>query len=349
MSSATQNNVGYAYSDVFLTHDFPRHPESATRLRHAMAELRRARLLQRLVPLPVEPPPDDLLTSVHDPRYLAWLRQQSVDPPTLINADTYICAGTYDAATHAAGAAIQCIRAVLTGYVQSAVALVRPPGHHACRALPLGFCYLNNVAHAATYAIKQAGLEKIVIFDFDVHHGNGTQEMFYDSPHVLYISLHQSPLFPGTGSHDERGRGPGEGLTVNIPLPPGAGDTLYLAAMDDIVAPIVQDYRPEAILVSAGYDGHWRDHISHTRLTISGYDSLTKRLISLAHELCRGRLMFVLEGGYDLQVLATCLKNLSWLLLGAPEKCEDPVGPSPYAPSDDLSLIRHLRRVFSLG
>jgi len=241
------------------------------------------------------------------------------------------------------------VRAVLDGRAGSAMALVRPPGHHARRAQPFGFCLLNNIACAASYALEEKDLDRLMILDFDAHHGNGTQEAFLEDPRVLYVSLHQRPLFPGTGSQDERGRGPGEGLTVNIPLPPGSGDESYRLSMEQLVLPLACRHQPQVILVSAGYDAHWREPLANLRATIRGFDRIAQDTKTLADEICRGRLIFVLEGGYDHEVLATSIKNLAHILLGSPEDCEDPIGPSPLPPTDDLDFIRGLRVTFDLG
>jgi len=344
--------VVYAYDDVFLRHDFPGHPESPARLRAITRELARAGLDDRLIPLPFTPASDQQLARVHDRRYLAWLASTANGPAGYVTPDTYIAPGSHAAATSAAGATIECLRAVLDGRAEPALALVRPPGHHARPAQPMGFCLLNNIACAASEAIEVAGLERVLIFDFDIHHGNGTQEAFYDDPRVYYVSIHQRPpLFPGSGTVEERGRGAGYGYTANVPLPPGAGDASYQACLEQIVVPLAESYRPQAILVSAGYDCHWREevYLADMRLSLGGgFDSVTQRLVELANRLCQGRIVFVLEGGYDLEVLSAGVANLARILLGAPEECDDPFGPSPRPSQDDLDYIRSLRHRFGV-
>jgi acetoin utilization deacetylase AcuC-like enzyme len=339
---STERRTAYAYDDVFLTHDMPGHPERAKRLVAIMAELERSAILPRLLPLPVAPAPQATITRVHDAGYLEWLQGAAQDPPYHVDLNTYLSAGSYRAATAAVGAAVACVDAVLDGRAANAVALVRPPGHHATASRPHGFCLLNNVACAAAHALAERGLGRALIFDFDVHHGNGTQDAFYDDGCVLLISTHQMPLYPGTGYADERGRGNGYGCNANLPLPPGAGDLTYLACLERIVAPLAEAYQPQLVLVSAGYDGHWAEPLAHMMLTVQGYHGIAVRLLDLAARLCRGRIAFVLEGGYDLRVLPTCIANLFRLLLGEAEAISDPLGPPPAHPRDDLDHVASL-------
>ncbi|MGQ9553228.1 MAG: histone deacetylase family protein [Anaerolineae bacterium] len=357
--SSTNRRVAYAYDDVFLKHNYAAHPENARRLTAIMSELASTGLLEQLLPLPVSPAPLSVVTRIHDPRYVAWLERASQDPPYFIEPNTYVSAGSYQAAMSAVGAAVECLRAVLDGQADSGMALVRPPGHHALRAQPFGFCLLNNIACAAAHAIEEADLDRVMIVDFDLHHGNGTQDAFYDDPRVYYISIHQYqwPFFPGTGTPDERGRGPGHGFNANIALAPGAGDLSYQVCLDELVAPLAETFQPAAILVSAGYDGHWRESAAvaqarlsnaDMRLSIGGFDLVAQRLTALADRFCHGRIVFVLEGGYDREVLALSLANLTRILLGHPEECLDPLGPSPLPPKDDLDHIRSLQARFNI-
>jgi acetoin utilization deacetylase AcuC-like enzyme len=338
--------VCYAYDPVFLGHDLPTHPENAGRLRAVMAALGERGVLDRLVLLPVEPAPMRWITRIHDPAYLTWLHEASRPPVRRIDQDNYIGPGSYLAAVSAVGAAVECVRAVLDGRAQRALALVRPPGHHALPEQAMGFCLLNSAACAAAYALEEAGLERVLILDYDVHHGNGTQQAFWHDPRVLYVSLHQRPLFPGSGSAAERGEGPGLGYTVNLPLPPGAGDGSFSYLLAEVIEPLVGSYRPQLVLLSAGYDAHWRDPLANLRATLPGLDHLVQRALALADQHCQGRLVAVLEGGYDLEVLGAGVANLAEVLLGTPERCQDPVGASPLPAADELEHLEALKRGF---
>jgi acetoin utilization deacetylase AcuC-like enzyme len=253
--------------------------------------------------------------------------------------------GSYKAALYAAGGSIAAVKAVVNRDVSCAYALVRPPGHHATNYNAMGFCIFNNIAIAANYALKTYKMERILIIDFDVHHGNGTQEAFAHNPYVLYISMHQYPLFPGTGHLNEVGQGIGTGTAINIPLSAGYGDNEYRWVFDEIVVPATRRFKPEIILVSAGYDGHWADEMSNMRLTLDGYYYMTRIIQQLADELCGGRIVFCLEGGYNLQVLSYAVNATFNIWLG--EKCfEDPLGlpPNDIKPHGVNELIVEIKR-----
>jgi acetoin utilization deacetylase AcuC-like enzyme len=221
-----------------------------------------------------------------------------------VDADTYIGPGSLEAACAGLLSALEAVRLVLDGETTTAFSFCRPPGHHATRSRAMGFCLFNNVAAAAQAALA-AGLSRVAIVDFDVHHGNGTQDIFYDRPDVLYISTHQWPLYPGTGAAEERGSGAGEGFTLNLPLPAGADDRTYARAMEARILPALSEYQPEMLLLSAGYDAHRDDPLAGMELTSAGFGAIAERLLDAADELCGGRSAWVLEGGYDLDALAS--------------------------------------------
>ena len=222
--------------------------------------------------------------------------------------DTVASGGSWNAATAAAGAAIGAVDAVMTGGMEASFAVVRPPGHHAPPDRAMGFCILNNAAVAAAHAISEHGLSRVLLVDFDVHHGNGIQDCFYDSPEVLYFSTHQSPAYPFTGAVEETGIGAGAGYTVNVPLPPDVGEAGFLQAFETILRPLARRYQPEMVLVSAGYDAHWRNsrYVQgiRERLTVRGLAALSRSLQEITDAHCPGRLVGILEGGYDLEALA---------------------------------------------
>jgi acetoin utilization deacetylase AcuC-like enzyme len=264
----------------------------------------------------------DELLRVHAAEYLD--RIESVrGRPAMLDPDTFTSPESVDIAALAAGAAIEAGRHALTDS-GPALALVRPPGHHAERDRAMGFCLYNNVAVAAAAALA-AGASKVAIVDIDVHHGNGTQGMFYADPRVLYVSTHQYPFYPGSGGVDEVGHGRGRGFTVNVPLEVGATDADYGVVYDEVVGPVVERFAPDLILVSAGYDAHERDPLAGMRVTTAGYGAVVRRVRMAAERACGGRLALVTEGGYDLPALAACL-NASIAAL------EGPLPPAPPAP-----------------
>jgi acetoin utilization deacetylase AcuC-like enzyme len=232
-----------------------------------------------------------------------------------LDADTFFCPETEEAAWLAAGGAVELCRAVVEGSVRRGIALLRPPGHHACSSRAMGFCLLNNIAIAAADALAQ-GLSRVAIVDWDVHHGNGTQEIFYDDARVLFISLHQSPLYPGTGRTGERGAGDGEGYTVNVPMPPGSGPNAYDAAFREVVLPALRSFDAEMLLVSSGLDGHARDPLAQLELDAECFGAMTRALGEHVDEVGHGRLALFLEGGYDLEAIEESVYAMAMALVG---------------------------------
>jgi len=289
---------------LFCEHLAPAgHPERPERLHAARAAIARADFDLRRTDLATRSATNDELARVHDPAYLDQLGQ-AAGQVGYFDEDTFYSAQSVAAARAGAGAAIVITDALLDRRADFGLALLRPPGHHARPSGAMGFCLLNNVAVAAAHA-RARGVERVAIVDFDVHHGNGTQEMFYDDPSVLFVSLHQSPLYPGTGAASETGTGDGRGFTVNVPLSPGAGDVVYGAAIERIVAPVLESYRPGLLLFSAGFDAHRRDPLAQMELTDDGFRAIVQRTLgALEPGLAVG---FVLEGGYDLRGLGGSL------------------------------------------
>ncbi|MFN3650957.1 MAG: histone deacetylase [Armatimonadota bacterium] len=341
------------YDALYLAHDTGRgHPETARRLQTVVDLLRARGLWERLEHLDPKPASREALEAVHDPTYLALLRQRSARGGGTLTPDTTFSLHSWDAAVLAAGATVDAVDAVLSGRSPSAFALVRPPGHHATREEGMGFCLINHVAVAARHAVRERGLSRVLVVDFDVHHGNGTQDIFYEDPSVLYFSSHQYPAYPGTGALPETGRGAGEGATLNVPLPEHTGDAGYLRVMQEVLAPAARRFRPELILVSAGYDAHWSNtrYLNSIRMgvTVRGFAAWVALLADLARELCDGRLAFTLEGGYDQEALAWSVDATFRVLLG--EEVEDPIGPPPPRPEPDVSpIIEECRRLHRLG
>jgi len=336
------------YDPLFAEHHLPGHPENRARLERIMAELTQAGLLARMTHIPSRPAGFDLLARVHDADYVRALAAFAQRGGGQLDGDTYVRPRSFAAADLAAGGAAELARAVVAGRATNGIALVRPPGHHAVRQGGMGFCLLNNVAVAAQAILDETSVQRILIVDWDVHHGNGTQDIFYSSNQVLFFSTHQYPYYPGTGGVQEIGIGAGRGYTVNAPLPAGVGDDGFGHIYSAILAPLAERFRPELILVSAGFDAHWDDPLAGLRLSLAGYWSLAQTVLRLADRLCDGRVVVVLEGGYNLEVLACAVADLCRALLGDDQPGPDPLGPAraPEHPVDDL--IEMIRQVHGL-
>jgi acetoin utilization deacetylase AcuC-like enzyme len=340
--------VGFVTNPNHVAHAVVGHVECPERLEAALALLRESGLIDRLRLIESPAPESVVLPPLHSRRYLARLREVCAEGGGWFDPDTYCLPESCDVARSAAGACIAATEAVLAGDVQSAFCAVRPPGHHARPSQAMGFCLLNNVALAAQYARKTHGLQRVAIVDIDVHHGNGTQDAFYDDPGVLYVSTHQFPFYPGTGPARETGAGAGEGANVNIPLPAGCGNVEYRAAFAQIVEPIVRRYQPQLLLVSCGFDAHYADPLAGMALSVDGYGELTQRLVALAAELCDGRLVMALEGGYDFDAVAWGMRRVIEVLLGD-EPTPDPLGPAPTLGAPDIApLLAEVRRLHGL-
>ncbi len=268
----------------------------------------------------------DVIERVHPPAHVAALQTAIQRGGGYLDPDTYAVPASWGAALHAAGAVIRGIDLVRSGGAQRAFALTRPPGHHATAGRAMGFCLLNSVAVGAAYA-RSTGAERIAIVDWDVHHGNGTQDIFYNDPRVLYVSLHQSPLYPGTGALEETGAGKARGTTLNVPLPPATGDVSYRRAFETLVGPALERFAPDWILVSAGYDAHAADPLANMLLSTGAFAMMADSLCRLADALCDGRLVACLEGGYDLQALADSVAATVEVMSG--ERPVEPVSADP--------------------
>ncbi|MFC1938680.1 histone deacetylase [Chloroflexota bacterium] len=346
--------VGYVYDSVYLEHDTGQHPESAARLEAIMSRLEESSLKKRLYHIPPRPATIEELALVHHEEYITYVQAIAKSGGGWLDPDTVVSPGSYKAALYAAGGVIRATEVVMNEG-GSAYALVRPPGHHATATRAMGFCLFNNVAIAARCAQNRFSLERVVIIDFDIHHGNGTQDAFYDDPKVLYVSTHEFPLYPGTGGLEETGIRGAKGTTVNIPLPAGSGDAEYLQVFDEIIAPVVKRFSPELILVSAGYDGHWSDRLAMMDLSVTGYAKMVRIIKGLADEMCGGHLVLTLEGGYPLAALAASVKATFDVLLGEKD-IDDPLGPPQsgfklrgFGTPDITSLVKSLKRIHKLA
>ncbi len=300
--------TGLVYHSAYLNHDTGTyHPECPTRLRSVLSGLDRSGLRAELTAIsPAEVAPV-WLEKVHTPRHLSQVQRAVLMAdlsPVHLDQDTPVSGGSGEAASRAAGGVIAALDRVADGRVDNAFCLVRPPGHHAEPDRVMGFCLYNSVAVAARYAQQALGLHKVLIIDWDVHHGNGTQAAFWNDPGVFYCSTHQYPHYPGSGAADDIGEGDGLGTTLNLPLAAGAGDREMLDALERQLLPAAAAFGPDVILISAGFDAHQADPLAHLCVTTDGFARLTELALDLAQRLCGGRLVSVLEGGYDLDALA---------------------------------------------
>jgi len=303
-------NVAYVYHPDYLLHIPPfEHPESPDRLIAINQHLESVGLLGTLVPVNPDYPDNGEILRVHDPDYLRKLelacRRGDL---TLDSGDTYLNKNSYSIALLSAAGAIAGAEAVATGKADRAFCAVRPPGHHADRSEGMGFCLLNNAAITARYLQARHGVSKVMIIDWDVHHGNGTQSIFYEDPSVFYFSIHENPafLYPGTGRRWETGKGAGVGTTLNAPMAPGAGDDEYRLAFEQLVAPAAERFRPEVLILSAGFDAHRDDPLADIQLTEEGFRFLSRFTIELANRFCGGKVVSLLEGGYERESLTRC-------------------------------------------
>ncbi|MBN2008447.1 histone deacetylase [candidate division KSB1 bacterium] len=297
--------TGFIYDPFYLEHlGWRFHPERPDRLNSVVEHMKESSLWDKL--LHFSPIPADIkwIETVHTPTYIQTVKNAFQQGRTQLDPDTGICESSYDVALLAAGAGIVGVDAVMNEEVEHVFCAVRPPGHHAERDRAMGFCLFNNIAIAARYAQIHYHLERILILDWDAHHGNGTQHAFEEDSSVFYISLHQWPFYPGTGSSVERGIGAGKGYTMNIPLPPGTGDREYLQCFTDEVIPAIDQFHPELILISAGFDTHADDPLAMLDVSTDGFAQISRLVADAAYRHCLGKIVSVLEGGYNLNALS---------------------------------------------
>jgi acetoin utilization deacetylase AcuC-like enzyme len=310
--------TGFIYCEDFLNHDTgPGHPERPDRLRAIVERLRMSHLWSSLAHLPFEPLDRTAIERVHEPVYLDRLIHACHSGAPYIDVpDSAICPRSYDVARLAAGGAVAAVDAVMAGSVRNAFCAIRPPGHHAERSESMGFCLLNNVALAADRLVSQHRLQRVAVVDFDVHHGNGTQHLFEHRDDLLFVSVHQQGIYPGSGAAYEIGRDDGEEFTVNVPLPAGSGDDAYRAAFQQQVLPALARFQPQFLLISAGFDAAAADPLAHQRVSGDGFAWMTAALHHVGQEHCGGRLVSVLEGGYHLRSLADAVARHVAVLMG---------------------------------
>ncbi|KPJ53229.1 histone deacetylase [candidate division TA06 bacterium DG_24] len=319
MTKQGTSRTGLVYHPSYLSHIAgPGHPECPERLESVMSHLGECGLLGRLQT--IEPTEADIewIETIHSHEHVERIRRSAESTVAFLDADTGISRDSYHVARLAVGGVLAAVDAVMHGMIDNAFAAVRPPGHHAERARAMGFCLFNNVAIAAAYLLRYHRLKRVLIVDWDVHHGNGTQAAFYDDPSVLYVSIHQYPHYPGTGGFKERGVGKGLGFTINIPLAAGSGGQEYFEAFESIVRPAAVRFLPEFVLISAGFDAHREDPLAGMELTEGGFAGMTQLLKGIAEKCCQGRIVSALEGGYHLSALARSVESHLRVLMGPP-------------------------------
>lgn len=339
--------TGLVVNEIFLKHDQAGHPENAKRLKSIIKGLNEKGLFEKIKVVQSRLAEIDEITICHTKKYVEFVKEFCEKGGGYLDPDTYANSYSFEAASTAVGGSIELTKAVINGELKNGFALLRPPGHHALANRSMGFCLLGNIAIAAKTALQFTEINKVAIVDFDVHHGNGTQALVDDDPNILFISSHQYPFYPGTGSIREIGTGEAERTIVNIPLQAGVGDEGFKLIYERIIIPSLKRFKPDLILVSAGYDAHWDDPLAKLNLSLSGFNHISRELINCAEEICSGKIIFFLEGGYNLDVLKEGVANTIRALLGIKDY-EDPIGKSNIAEPEIEKLVNELIQIHKL-
>jgi acetoin utilization deacetylase AcuC-like enzyme len=305
------STVGFVYHEEYLEHDTgSEHPERPDRLKAIVGQLNTRGTMKNLRQLRPIPASIDWIQKIHPVSYIQMIERRCLGGETVLDSgDTHVCKKSYAVALLAAGGVLRAIDEVIQGKTTKVFCALRPPGHHAETNSVMGFCLFNNVAIGARYAQQKYGVGRVAILDWDVHHGNGTQEIFWTDPSVLYVSTHQYPLWPGTGASNEAGEGAGEGFTLNCPMRPGSGEQEFIATFQDRIMPALHKFRPELLMISAGFDAHRDDPLANINLTEQSFAAMTKFASEIAAKYCGERIVSVLEGGYNLHALANSVET----------------------------------------
>jgi len=312
-----------------MEHDTGSHPENALRLKCIMETIKENGILEKLTRINPEKATAEQVAMFHRPEYIEKVAQFARAGGGYIDPDTVVSRKSFEVALKAVGGALTAVDYVLSGRLNSAFALVRPPGHHAVAGRSMGFCLFNNIAIAALHAREKYGLERILIVDWDVHHGNGTSEAFFSDPGVLFFSTHQQGIFPGAGRVSEVGQGEGEGYTINVPLNRGTGDAGLYYAFTQLLEPVARQYKPQLVMVSAGFDGHHSDPLAGLSMTVPGYARIAEIVRKIADEECDGKIVASLEGGYNLSVIGHSVSAMLNVLGDYGMTIDEPGGAPP--------------------
>ncbi len=315
------------------------HPESPERLAAIYEMLDNPGMSWKFTEIEPRAATPEELAAIHSPSYIDYVAGTEGEDSVMLDPDTVTSPETYQTAKLAAGGFCNAINNVITGDVDNAFAFVRPPGHHAEHDAAAGFCIFNNVAIGAMHAILKHNMQRVLIVDWDLHHGNGTQHSFYNDPRVLYFSSHQYPYYPGTGGMDEIGRGSGKGYTVNVPLGGGAGDSEYVKIFRRILEPVAMEFNPELVLLSAGFDIYYQDPLGGMRVTPQGFAALMRILMNIADSCCQGRLVAVLEGGYHVQGLTKSAKAVLEEMLDEIHCSEEQLADYERSADDEINSV----------
>jgi len=341
------SKTGIVYDPIFLKHTQPGHPENANRLNAIINNLESNNLLPLLEKVPSRCATIEELCYCHSENYIKRVKEVCLEGGGYLDADTYVTEFSFDAATTAVGSLINLTNKVCSGSSNNGYALVRPPGHHALTGSGMGFCIFGNAAIAVKAALKNFKVENVAIVDFDVHHGNGTEAMVKDDPNILYISTHQFPYYPGTGGKAKVGSDVAAGTVLNIPLEPGIGDEGFQRIYNELIIPKLEEFNPNIIIVSAGYDAHWNDPLANLNLSLTGYSWISKALVDLSEKVCNGKIVFTLEGGYNLDVLSNGVTNSIRALLNY-DDFEDPIGAHQQEEPEINELLEEIKKIHSL-
>ena len=340
-------NTGIVYDGIFHKHDQPGHPENSNRLKSIVTGLKDQNLFEKIELIKSRSANQEETALCHSKEYIEYVEEFCWKGGGYLDPDTYSNKYSYEASIKAVGSSIDLTNLVIDEKLKNGFALLRPPGHHALANKSMGFCLFGNIAIAAKVALTKSEINKVAIVDFDVHHGNGTEALIGDDTNILFISSHQYPFYPGTGSLTEIGKGEAEGTIINIPFPAGVGDDGFSKAYHEIVIPSIKKFKPDLMLISAGYDAHWNDPLANLNLSLSGFDLISRQLINTADEICSGKIVFFLEGGYNLEVLKFGVTNSIKSLIGI-EDYKDPIGITSYQEPNIEKLIKELKTIHNL-
>ncbi len=341
--------TAYITHTDLVHHRLNGHPERPGRIESVWQVVEASGLLADLHVLEPDPASNDAISLIHTDAYLERIAATANKAElTMLDPDTYALPISDRVARLAVGAGLMAVDHIMRGNADNALAAVRPPGHHATPIRPMGFCLYSNIAIAARYAQHQYGIDRVMIVDYDVHHGNGTQDAFYTDSSVLFVSSHQYPYYPGSGGLRETGNGNGSGYTVNLPLRQGTGNGGLKLLYNEVLWPLARRFEPQLILVSAGFDAHWVEPLASLQLDLFGYTTLTRDLIKMADKLCAGKIIFMLEGGYDLEAVGHGTLNIAYALQGRDE-ISDPLGSIDLAGQTTDHLIGKLQKIHNLA